>query len=87
MTARISQILTVGLAIYSFLQVRASLIKNLPGGAAANAAKVLFGIQILMSVLFFLIPLFPQSVHFGSRRRFYWATNSESAGRTLNGFR
>lgn len=68
MTARISQILTVGLAVYSFLQVRADLTHNLPGGAAANAAKVLLAIQVIVGVVFFLIPFFPESVHFGSRR-------------------
>ena len=64
-----SRILTIGLALYSFLQVRATTTaQNVPHAPAGTAAQVLFAVQLLTGILFFLIPYFPASVHFGSRR-------------------
>jgi hypothetical protein len=63
-----SRILTIGLALYSFLQVRANTPQNVPHAPAATAAWVLFAVQLLAGILFFLIPYFPEAVHFGSRR-------------------
>jgi hypothetical protein len=68
MVALTSRILTIGLALYSFLQVRANTPQNVPHAPAAIAAWVLFAVQLLTGILFFLIPYFPEAVHFGSRR-------------------
>ncbi|MFZ3331068.1 MAG: hypothetical protein WA197_10595 [Candidatus Acidiferrales bacterium] len=63
-----SRILTIGLALYSFLQVRAITPQNVPPAPAGIAAQVLFAVQLLTGILFSLIPYFPESVHFGSHR-------------------
>jgi len=68
MLALISRILTIGLALYSYLSLRGNFAGNVAGGPSAAAAKLLFAIQILMSIVFFLIPSFPESIHFGTRR-------------------
>lgn len=62
-----TRILTIALAFYSYLQVSVKAAENVPGAHAADAAKLMFGVQILVSVIFFLIPFFPETVHFGSR--------------------
>lgn len=60
------RILMIALAVYSYFQVRAPLPQNALHIAAV--APLLFASQLLTSLLFFLVPYFPESVHFGSRR-------------------
>jgi hypothetical protein len=56
----------IALAVYSYFEVKTPLPRN--GPHIASAAPLLFAIQLLTSVIFFLVPYFPESVHFGSRR-------------------
>ena len=42
-----SRILTIGLALYSFLEVRATTPQNVPHAPAGIAAQVLFAVQLL----------------------------------------
>jgi len=67
MVAVSSRILTIALAVYSYLRVSAPATGNPPGAHAADTAKIAFAIQILVGIIFFLIPFFPEAVHFGSR--------------------
>lgn len=68
MIALASRVLMIGLAVYSYFQIRANLPENLPGTPAGTAAKLLFGIQLAVILIFFIVPFFPESIHFGSRR-------------------
>jgi len=68
MIALASRVLMIGLAAYSYSQIRANLPDNLPGAPAGTAAKLLFGIQLAVILIFFIVPFVPESIHFGSRR-------------------
>ena len=43
-------------------------LHRMPHTPAGIAAQVLFAVQLLRGILFFLIPYFPEADHFGSRR-------------------
>ncbi len=68
MIALTSRILMILLAVYSYFQIKPNLSQSLPAVPAAMAPKMLFVIQLFVTFLFFIIPFFPESIHFGSRR-------------------
>jgi len=70
MVTFISRVLTICLIAYSFFELKANVGFNspIPGTPSATAAKLLFSIEILTSILFFVIPFFPETIHFGTRR-------------------
>jgi hypothetical protein len=68
MVAFISRVLTIFLVAYSFFELKAKVGINAPGTQTASAARLLFGIEILVTIVFFVIPFFPETVHFGTRR-------------------
>lgn len=68
MLAPISRILTIALALYSYLQLKMHFPADAPATTSATAAKLLFAIQLLLAAVFFLVPYFPESIHFGTRK-------------------
>jgi len=68
MLAVASRIAMIALAIYSYFEIKGGLSGDAPGGPAASAARILFAIQLLTTLIMFIVPFFPESIHFGSRR-------------------
>jgi TRAP-type C4-dicarboxylate transport system permease small subunit len=67
MIALASRILMIALAGYSYSQIRTYLPNNPSAAPAGIGSKLLFGIQLLVTLVFFIAPFFPESIHFGSR--------------------
>jgi hypothetical protein len=68
MLSILSRFTMIVLAAYSYFQIRPDLGDTSSGHPAVLAPKMLFAIQLLVTLLFFIIPYFPEAMHFGSRR-------------------